>query len=90
MLHCSFGSLVGKRGTERYGWKTSRGLKHHWAEKGGGKIDQSVDRTLKCDHSLKSCALLWCCLFFNFMYFVILENSSVLALALSGVKVLNW
>ena len=36
-----------------------------------------------------SCTLLWCCLFFNFLQFVILENLSVLDLALSGLKGLN-
>ena len=37
----------------------------------------SMDRTLKCDHSLEGC-----CLFFSFCLFVILENGSVLDLAL--------
>ena len=29
---------------------------------------------------------MWCCLFFNFTHFVILENLLILDLALSGVK----
>ena len=44
-----------------------------------------MHRPLTSDHSLESC-LLWCCLFFNFTQFVILENVSSLELALSGVK----
>ena len=39
----------------------------------------SMDKTLKCDHSLESRTLLWCCLFLNFTQFVILEDLSVLA-----------
>ena len=43
----------------------------------------SMDRTLKCVQSMEI-------LFFNFTQFVILENVSVLDLALSGVKGLNY
>ena len=39
-----------------------------------------------CDHSFESCTLLWCCLFFNFTKFLIMENLSVLDLVLSGMK----
>ena len=58
----------------------------------------SVDRTLKCHHSLESCwavpyrgqsinqSIKWCCLFFNFTQFLILENLSILDMALTGVK----
>ena len=45
----------------------------------------SMNRTLKCDHSfgkLLSNTLLWC----GFTLFVILENPTILNLALSGVK----
>ena len=45
----------------------------------------SVERTLKGANLLSS-TLLWCCLFFNFQQFVILENLSLLHLALSRVK----
>ena len=44
----------------------------------------SMDRTFV--GKLLSSTVLWCCLFFNFTQFVILENLSVLDLALSGVK----
>ena len=48
-------------------------------------IFDSMDRTLKCDHSLESChAVLYCgAVFFNFTQFVILENLSILDLTLS-------
>ena len=36
--------------------------------------------------TLLSSPLLWCCLFFNFTQFVILEDLSMLDLPLSGVK----
>ena len=49
----------------------------------------SMDRTLKCDHSLKSCSAVLNCLFFNFIQFVILEILSILDSALSGVKGLS-
>ena len=43
--------------------------------------------TRKCGHSFESClTVLWSCLFFNFLKFVILEHLSVLDLPLSGVK----
>ena len=53
-----------------------------------------MHRTLKCDHifigkllsSTLLTYLLWCCLTFDFTQFVILENLSILDLALSGVK----
>ena len=46
----------------------------------------SMEGTLKCDHSLESCTLPWCCLFFSSTQFVILENLSILDLAFSGVN----
>ena len=56
-------------------------------------IQSSMDRTKKCDHSLEikmlSRTLMWCCWFVNFTQFVMLENLSILDLALSGVKGLN-
>ena len=46
-----------------------------------------MDRTLKCDHSLESCRVaLYCGVALDFTQFVILENVSILNLALSGVK----
>ena len=39
---------------------------------------------------LLSSTLPWSCLFFNFTKFVIIENLSILDLALSGVKELNF
>ena len=36
--------------------------------------------------NLLSSTLLWCCLFFNFTHFLILENLSIFELALSGEK----
>ena len=57
----------------------------------------SMDRTLTVigpftgpfTGKLLSRDLLWCCLVFNFTQFVILENLSVLDLALSGMKELK-
>ena len=49
----------------------------------------SMDRTLKCDHSLESCrAVLYCGTVFSQFYPVCncLKNLSILDLALSGVK----
>ena len=50
----------------------------------------SIDKTVKCDHSLESCcAVLYCgaqCLLFNFSEITILENLLMLHLALLGVK----
>ena len=52
-----------------------------------------MDRTLKWSsiHSavVWNSTLLWCCLFLNSTQFVILDNLSVLDLALSGAKGLN-
>ena len=39
---------------------------------------------------LLSSTLLWCCLFFNFTQFVVLENLLVFDLALSGVNGLSF
>ena len=57
----------------------------------------SMDRALKCDHSLKAVeqyftVVLFVCLFFffNFAQFIILECLSIFDLALSGVKGLNF
>ena len=46
-----------------------------------------INRILKCDLKLLSSTSLWCCLFFSFTQFVILENLSILDLTLSGVIV---
>ena len=53
----------------------------------------SMDRTLKCDHSLESCrAVLYCgaffffFFFFHFSQFVILGHLSFFELAMSGEK----
>ena len=45
----------------------------------------SMDRTLKCDHSLLlSSTLLWCCLLFNFTQFLNFGLGTV-----TGVKAIN-
>ena len=47
-----------------------------------------MDRTLKRDHSLKSSTLLWCCLFFHFTKFVILENTKKI-IPMMGLTIKN-
>ena len=55
----------------------------------------SMDRNLKCNVQfigklLSSTLLTLCCLFFNDTQSVILDNLSILDLALSGVMVFNY